>query len=36
VTLPPLPPGDHVIHFKMNSPDVGFRQNNIYKLTVVN
>jgi hypothetical protein len=36
VTLPPLPPGKHMIHFKMEAPNVGFKQNNIYKLTVVN
>jgi hypothetical protein len=36
VSLPPLPPGDHTIHFKMNAPNVGFSQDNTYILTVVN
>jgi hypothetical protein len=36
VTLPPLPPGKHTIHFEASAPTVGFSQNNTYKLTVVN
>jgi hypothetical protein len=36
VTLPPLPPGEHIIHFEFNAPDVGFSQDNTYILTVVN
>jgi len=45
VTLPPLPPGDHTIHFEMSAPNMeldptnpgpeGFSQNNTYHLTVV-
>jgi hypothetical protein len=36
VTLPPLPPGVHTIHFEMNAPSVPFSQDNTYILTVVN
>jgi hypothetical protein len=36
VTLPPLPPGEHEIHFEMSAPSVPFSQNNTYNLTVVN
>jgi hypothetical protein len=46
VTLPPLPPGEHTIHFEIRAPNAdtdpntpgieGFFQNNTYKLTVVN
>jgi hypothetical protein len=36
VTLPPLPPGKHTIHFEMSAPNVGFSQDNTYNLTVVN
>jgi hypothetical protein len=36
VTLPPLPPGEHEIHFEMSAPNVGFSQDNTYILTVVN
>ncbi len=46
VTLPPLPPGEHEIHFEMDAPNLeldptnpgpeGFSQNNTYILTVVN
>jgi hypothetical protein len=37
VTLPPLPPGEHTIHFEASAPNVGvsgFFQNNTYILTV--
>jgi hypothetical protein len=36
VTLPPLPPGEHTIHFEMSAPNFGFSQDNTYILTVVN
>jgi hypothetical protein len=36
VTLPPLPPGEHTIHFKASAPSVGVSQDNTYILTVVN
>jgi hypothetical protein len=36
VTLPPLPPGEHEIHFEMSAPSVPFSQDNTYILTVVN
>jgi len=36
VTLPPLPPGEHEIHFEMSTGPEGFSQNNTYILTVVN
>ena len=46
VTLPPLPPGEHTIHFEISAPNAdtdpktqgieGFFQNNTYNLTVVN
>ena len=36
VTLPPLPPGEHTIHFEGSNPTVGFSQNNTYNRTVVN
>jgi hypothetical protein len=36
VTLPPLPPGEHEIHFVFSSPSIEFSQNNTYILTVVN
>ncbi len=36
VTLPPLPPGEHTIHFEVNAPNVGFSQDNTYILTVLN
>ena len=46
VTLPPLPPGEHIIHFEFSAPNVdlnpdipgpeGRSQNNTYNLTVVN
>jgi hypothetical protein len=36
VTLPPLPPGEHTIHFEARAPTVGFSQDNTYILTVVN
>jgi hypothetical protein len=46
VTLPPLPPGEHTVHFEMNAPNIdlnpnepgaeGFSQDNTYILTVVN
>ncbi len=45
VTLPPLPPGEHEIHFEMDAPNLdldpntpgpeGFSQDNTYILTVV-
>ena len=35
VALPPLPPGEHTIHFEVSAPSVGFSQNNTYYLTVV-
>jgi hypothetical protein len=34
VTLPPLPPGEHTIHFEASAPNVGVSQNNTYILTV--
>jgi hypothetical protein len=37
VTLPPLPPGEHTIHFEMSAPnfgETGFSQDNTYYLTV--
>ena len=34
VTLPPLPPGEHTIHFEMSAPTVGVTQDNTYYLTV--
>jgi len=36
VTLPPLPPGEHTVHFEVNAPSVGVSQDNTYILTVVN
>jgi hypothetical protein len=36
VTLPPLPPGEHEIHFEARAPNADFFQNNTYILTVVN
>jgi hypothetical protein len=38
VTLPPLPPGEHRIHFEMSAPNTfgGVSQDNTYILTVVN
>lgn len=36
VTLPPLPPGEHTVHFEVSAPNVGFSQDNTYILTVVN
>jgi hypothetical protein len=38
VTLPPLPPGEHAIHFEFSAPNTfgGVSQNNTYNLTVVN
>jgi hypothetical protein len=36
VTLPPLPPGEHEIHFEMSTGPEGFSQDNTYILTVVN
>jgi hypothetical protein len=36
VTLPPLPPGVHEIHFEARAPSVGVSQNITYILTVVN
>jgi hypothetical protein len=38
VALPPLPPGEHTIHFEMNAPNAfgGISQDNTYILTVVN
>jgi hypothetical protein len=38
VTLPPLPPGEHTIHFEMDAPNAfdGISQDNTYILTVVN
>jgi hypothetical protein len=36
VTLPPLPPGVHEIHFEASAPSVGVSQNITYILTVVN
>src|SRR5829696_2011479 len=36
VTLPPLPPGEHTIHFEASAPSVGVSQDNTYILTVVN
>ena len=38
VTLPPLPPGEHTIHFEFSAPNAfgGRSQNNTYILTVVN
>ena len=45
VALPPLPPGEHTIHFEVSAPNVdlipdepgieGFTQDNTYHLTVV-
>ena len=34
-TLPPLPPGEHTIHFEISAPSLGFSQDNTYHLTVV-
>jgi hypothetical protein len=34
--LPPLPPGEHTIHFEISAPSLGFSQDNTYHLTVVN
>ena len=34
VTLPPLPPGEHTIHFEASAPSVGVSQDNTYILTV--
>ena len=34
VTLPPLPPGEHTIHFEARARSVGVSQNNTYILTV--
>jgi hypothetical protein len=39
VTLPPLPPGEHTIHFEMSATTTTFgrvTQDNTYNLTVVN
>jgi hypothetical protein len=36
VTLPPLPPGPHTIHFELSAPNAEVFQNNTYHLTVVN
>ena len=38
VTLPPLPPDEHTIHFEFCAPNAfgGRSQNNTYILTVVN
>jgi hypothetical protein len=36
VALPPLPPGEHTIHFKMDRGPGDFSQDNTYNLTVVN
>jgi hypothetical protein len=38
VTLPPLPPGEHIIHFEASAPNTfgGVSQDNTYILTVVN
>jgi hypothetical protein len=36
VTLPPLPPGVHEIHFEASAPSVGVSQDTTYILTVVN
>ena len=33
--LPPLPPGEHTIHFEISAPSLGFSQDNTYNLTVV-
>ena len=33
--LPPLPPGEHTIHFEISAPSLGFSQDNTYHLTVV-
>jgi hypothetical protein len=35
VTLPPLPPGEHTIHFEASAPSVGVSQDITYILTVV-
>ena len=35
VKLPPLPPGEHTIHFSFRK-STGFKQDNTYNLTVVN
>ena len=34
VTLPPLPEGEHEIHFEISAPNAGFSQDNTYHLTV--
>lgn len=34
VTLPPLPKGEHTVHFSFDAPNAGFSQNNTYHLTV--
>jgi hypothetical protein len=34
--LPPLPPGEHTVHFEISAPSVGFSQNITYYLTVEN
>lgn len=34
VTLPPLPEGEHEIHFQISAPNAGFSQDNTYHLTV--
>lgn len=36
VALPPLPPGEHTIHFELSGQSIGFSQDNTYYLTVVN
>jgi hypothetical protein len=36
LTLPPLPPGEHTIHFELSAPNADVFQNNTYHLTVVN
>ena len=36
LTLPPLPPGPHTIHFELSAPNADVFQNNTYHLTVVN
>jgi hypothetical protein len=33
--LPPLPPGEHTIHFEMSAPSLNFSQDITYNLTVV-
>jgi hypothetical protein len=35
VALPPLPPGEHIVHFEMSAPSLEFSQDITYTLVVV-